>query len=239
MAGLLIKELIARGDLQRCFIVCPGSLAEQWQDELYRRFHLPFEFEGRFRNGVHVSDVSDLMRRVVKENLLKFDSTPLFPERIAYTVAYKLSDAEAHLLIDRQNRVIVRFKSDRMIKYSDVWPEPRVLMEKGAAAPARRASADRDPSTEKRLTAWEVVHQLIRVQESGGEPAAASLVAKLGENAEIARELASRLYTLCERKKRAAEALFYNGLMQSWPEISRLSTDTKDNRSHLIQKELI
>jgi hypothetical protein len=43
MAGLLIKELIARGDLQRCLIVCPGSLAEQWQDELYRRFNLPFE----------------------------------------------------------------------------------------------------------------------------------------------------------------------------------------------------
>src|SRR4051795_12221665 len=43
MAGLLIKELIARGDLQRCLVVCPGSLAEQWQDELYSRFHLPFE----------------------------------------------------------------------------------------------------------------------------------------------------------------------------------------------------
>ncbi len=208
MAGLLIKELIARGDLQRCLIVCPGSLAEQWQDELYRRFHLPFEiltndkleaartgnwfletnlviarldklsrnkdvqqklqvpdcrwdlvvcdeahkmsatvfgtetkytkryhlgqllstltrhfllmtatphngkekdfqlfmalldgdrFEGRFRDGVHVADVLDLMRRVVKENLLKFDGTPLFPERIAYTVPYKLSDAEAQL----------------------------------------------------------------------------------------------------------------------------------------------
>src|SRR5512133_3512520 len=43
MAGLLIKELIVRGDLQRCLVVCPGSLAEQWQDELFRRFHLPFE----------------------------------------------------------------------------------------------------------------------------------------------------------------------------------------------------
>ena len=208
MAGLLIKELIARGDLQRCLVVCPGSLAEQWQDELYRRFHLPFDiltndkleaartgnwfleanlviarldklsrnedvqhklqapdcrwdlvvcdeahkmsatffggevkytkryrlgqllsgltrhfllmtatphngkeedfqlfmalidgdrFEGRFRDGVHVAEVSDLMRRMVKENLLKFDATPLFPERIAYTVPYRLSDAEARL----------------------------------------------------------------------------------------------------------------------------------------------
>lgn len=208
MAGLLIKELIARGDLQRCLIVCPGSLAEQWQDELYRRFHLPFDiltndkleaartgnwflennlviarldklarnedvqqklqapdcrwdlvvcdeahkmsatvfggetkytqryrlgqllstltrhfllmsatphngkeadfqlfmalldgdrFEGRYRDGVHTADVSDLMRRMVKEKLLKFDGTPLFPERIAYTVPYQLSAAENHL----------------------------------------------------------------------------------------------------------------------------------------------
>ncbi|MFZ4524869.1 MAG: helicase-related protein [Chlorobium sp.] len=208
MAGLLIKELIARGDLQRCLIVCPGSLAEQWQDELYRRFHLPFEiltndkleaartgnwfletnlviarldklsrneevqlklqapdcrwdlvicdeahkmsatvfggetkytkryrlgqllstltrhfllmtatphngkeadfqlfmalldgdrFEGKFRDGVHSSDVSDLMRRMVKENLRKFDGTPLFPERIAYTLPYHLSPQEEAL----------------------------------------------------------------------------------------------------------------------------------------------
>ena len=208
MAGLLIKELVARGDLERCLIVCPGSLAEQWQDELYRRFQLPFEiltndkleaartgnwfletnlviarldklsrnedvqqklqapeadwdlvvcdeahklsatffggeikytkryrlaqllsgltrhlllmtatphngkeedfqlflalldgdrFEGRFRDGVHAADVSDLMRRMVKERLLKFDGKPLFPERIAYTVPYALSDEEARL----------------------------------------------------------------------------------------------------------------------------------------------
>ena len=208
MAGLLMKELVARGDLRRCLVVCPGSLAEQWQDELYRRFNLPFEiltndkldaartgnwflendlaiarldklarnedlqaklsapdcrydmvvcdeahkmsatffggevrytkryrlgqllsnltrhfllmtatphngkeadfqlflalldgdrFEGRFRDGVHQVDVSDLMRRMVKENLLKFDGRPLFPERIAYSVPYRLTDAEARL----------------------------------------------------------------------------------------------------------------------------------------------
>src|SRR6195256_2398890 len=54
-------------------------------------------FEGRFRDGVHAVDVTDLMRRMVKENLLKFDATPLFPERIAHTVPYKLSDPEARL----------------------------------------------------------------------------------------------------------------------------------------------
>ena len=206
MAGLLIKELLIRGDLHRCMIVCPGNLAEQWQDELYQRFQLPFEiltndklesartgnwfaenpmaicrldklsrnedvqaklantdwdlvvcdeahkmsatffgsevkytkryrlgqllgqltrhlllmtatphngkpedfqlfmalldsdrFEGRSRDGVHTVDASDLMRRLVKEQLLKFDGKPLFPERRAYTVGYKLSDAEAAL----------------------------------------------------------------------------------------------------------------------------------------------
>ena len=54
-------------------------------------------FEGRFRDGVHQVEVSDLMRRMVKESLLKFDGSPLFPERIAYTVPYKLSGAEARL----------------------------------------------------------------------------------------------------------------------------------------------
>jgi putative DNA methylase len=85
---------------------------------------------------------------------------------------------------------------------------------------------DWDPSTDLRLTAWEVVHHLIRVLDSGGEGAAADLVAKLGSRAEVARELAYRLYTLCERKKRAAEALAYNGLVQSWPEIARLARET-------------
>ena len=83
--------------------------------------------------------------------------------------------------------------------------------------------ADWDPATDPRLSAWEIVHQLIRVLETGGEGAAAELVAKLGAKAEIAREMAYRLYTLCERKKRAAEALTYNGLVQSWPEILRLA----------------
>lgn len=82
-----------------------------------------------------------------------------------------------------------------------------------------------DPATDLRLSAWEMVHQLIRALEAGGEAAAATLVAKLGARAEIARELAYRLYVIAERKKRAAEALSYNSLVQSWPEILRLSRE--------------
>jgi len=85
-----------------------------------------------------------------------------------------------------------------------------------------------DPATDLRLTAWEIVHQLIHALDSGGEGAAAKLVAKLGGKAENARELCYRLYTLCERKKRAAEALSYNSLVQSWPEITRLAGERKD-----------
>ncbi|MCE2654738.1 MAG: DEAD/DEAH box helicase, partial [Planctomycetaceae bacterium] len=209
MAGLLIRELMARGDVERCLVVAPGSLTEQWQDELRDKFHLIFQiatnenleaaasgnwfsehplviarldklsrnedlqaklerthwdlvivdeahkmsasyfggeakftrryqlgvklsqqtrhfllmtatphngkeedfqlfmalldgdrFEGRPRDAIHTADCSDMMRRMVKEQLLKFDGTPLFPERRAYTAAYKLSDAEAQLYRD-------------------------------------------------------------------------------------------------------------------------------------------
>ena len=200
MAGLLIKELLIRGDLERCLIVAPGALVEQWQDEMAEKFGLAFDilsrdqieasltrqplrraqsadrpaghdgagptscrrrfraspewdlvicdeahrmsasyfggevketrryklgkllgtrtrnlllmsatphngkeadfqlfmglldadrFEGRFREGVHKADVSDMMRRLTKEELYRFDGTPLFPERRAYTASYE------------------------------------------------------------------------------------------------------------------------------------------------------
>lgn len=206
MAGLYIRELIMRADARRIVIVAPGSLVEQWRDEMFEKFGLdfrtftrdleaatpsgnPFEdvdhlivrldqmarnedlqeklcaagwdlvvfdeahklaahfygsklektgrfklaeklgaatrhlllmtatphngkeedfqlflslldsdrFYGKFRDGVHKVDCSDLMRRMVKEKLVKFDGTPLFPERRAYTVNYELSDLELAL----------------------------------------------------------------------------------------------------------------------------------------------
>jgi putative DNA methylase len=84
---------------------------------------------------------------------------------------------------------------------------------------------DWDPTTDNRLTVWEMVHHLIRVLEADGESAAAVLAAKMGSKAEVVRELAYRLYMLCERKKRAPEAMAYNALVQSWPEITRLARE--------------
>ncbi len=83
--------------------------------------------------------------------------------------------------------------------------------------------ADWDPATDPRLTAWETVHQLVRALETGGETAAAGLVRRLGGVAETARELAYRLYAVAERRSRAAEALSYNALVRSWPEVARLA----------------
>jgi len=225
MTGLFIKELILRSDLERCLIIAPGNLVEQWQDELYQRFQLPFEiltndriaaartgnalqemslvigrldkfsrdedlqeklmqtdwdlvvvdeahkmsasvwgsevkytkryqlgrllsgrtrhlllltatphngkeedfqlfmglldadrFEGRYREGVHNTEVSDLMRRMVKEKLLKFNGKPLFPERRAYTVTFQLSDLEAALYSAVTNYVRQEFNRAEMLE---------------------------------------------------------------------------------------------------------------------------
>ena len=94
---------------------------------------------------------------------------------------------------------------------------------------------DWDPQTDRRRTVWEMVHHLIRVHGQGGEMEAAQLLAKMPADAERARELAYRLYRICEQKNRAQEALGYNALVQSWPEIARLARE----RPRVEQAQLI
>jgi putative DNA methylase len=109
-----------------------------------------------------------------------------------------------------------------------------ILQSKGGKVRLYKASelpADWNPAADARLTQWEIVHHLIRTLESGGESAAATLMARIGARAEIARELAYRLYNVCERKKRAAEALQYNALVQSFPEITRLAREGGKSKS--------
>ncbi len=95
---------------------------------------------------------------------------------------------------------------------------------------------DWDPRTDRRRTVWEMVHHLIRVHGQGGEMEAAQLLAKMPADAERARELAYRLYRICEQKNRAQEALGYNALVQSWPEIARLA---RESANAAVQATLI
>ena len=74
-----------------------------------------------------------------------------------------------------------------------------------------------DPATDRRITVWEVTQQLIHRLDQKGQDAAAELVARVGGLAETARELAYRLYTLCERKGWTEEAGYYNALVVAWP----------------------
>jgi len=94
-----------------------------------------------------------------------------------------------------------------------------------------------NPATDKRLTVWETTQHLIRTLETNGEVEAATLLNKLGGIGEIARELAYRLYSICERKKWAEEALSYNGLVIAWPELTMLVLAAR-NRDTTTQREM-
>ena len=85
-----------------------------------------------------------------------------------------------------------------------------------------------DPTTDKRLTVWEMTHHLLRVYhyEKAGDAATAELLSKLGAQAEVARDLAYRLFNLCEKKKLSQEAQAYNALVLGWPEIARLARES-------------
>jgi putative DNA methylase len=80
------------------------------------------------------------------------------------------------------------------------------------------------PKDKARLTAWEVMQRMIyALLDGNGESGAGDILRQVSEQAEVARDLAYRLYTVCERKGWAQEALAYNSLVTSWLEISRLA----------------
>ena len=93
-------------------------------------------------------------------------------------------------------------------------------------APAE-LSQDWNPKTDSRRTVWETTHQLVRVHSQGGDAAAADIMANLGADAETARDLAYRLYRICDKRNRPQEALGYNALVRSWGEISGLATQAQ------------
>jgi putative DNA methylase len=101
--------------------------------------------------------------------------------------------------------------------------------------------ADWDPVKDKRLTVWEMTHHLIRVyvHEKKGDAATAELLRKLGSKSEVARDLAYKLFTVCESKKRSQEAQAYNELVMGWPELTRLSREAVSRPQAAVQGELL
>lgn len=109
---------------------------------------------------------------------------------------------------------------------------------KARLLPRESLAGDWDPATDGRLTDWEIVQHLIRALETEGETGAARLLARVGERGEGARDLAYRLYGICDRKKWAEEALAYNGLVVSWPEITRLVSQNPEGTEPQTRMDL-
>ena len=91
-----------------------------------------------------------------------------------------------------------------------------------------------DPTTDRRFTIWEVTHHLIHRIHEQGEEAAAALLHAVGGHGESAKELAYRLYLICERKGWASEALDYNSLVTSWPELTKLAITPSTTQATLL-----
>lgn len=98
--------------------------------------------------------------------------------------------------------------------------------------------ADWDPTSDLRCTVWEMTHHLVRVYhfEQKGEQATAGLLGKLGSAGETARDLAYRLFSLCEKKKFSIEAQGYNALVLAWPEVARLA---QENRTVTPKEQIV
>lgn len=93
--------------------------------------------------------------------------------------------------------------------------------------------ADWDPETDRRFTVWEATHQLVRLyfHEQAGDQAVAALLRRLGSRAALSRDLAYRLFDICERKKRSQDAQPYNALVLGWPELARIAQGVALDRS--------
>lgn len=373
MAGLLIRELLMRADAARVLIVSPGSLVEQWQDELYEKFGLSFtlfsrelvdqsrtgnpfddqdllvarldqlsrseelqeklklsrfdlvvvdeahklsatwfgtkinetkrfklgqllgsisrhfllmtatphngkeedfqlflslldsdRFYGKFRDGAHKVDVSDLMRRMVKEDLLKFDGTRLFPERIAYTANYKLSEAEAELY-----NAVTAYVKEEMNRADNLDGKRKGTVGFALTALQRRLASSPEAIYQSLKRRREKLKRRIeeeKIKQRGGKVAASETYAeKASEDiwdsaedmapddyeefeeevvdqataAQTISELEAEVFTLEHLEKRA-KALVASGQDRKWEELREILQNTPEMRGpDGLQRKLI
>jgi putative DNA methylase len=187
---------------------------------IFTRYSKVIDAEGKSDTvGEALSLINQVLDEVLAEQEGDFDSD----SRFAIAWFEQMGFAEGQFGVAD---VLARAKNTAVSSVA----EAGILVSKGGKVRLKKPSElspNWDPAADGRLTVWEMVHHLIRVLEASGEGASAVLLAKLGPKAAIARELAYRLYTVCERKKRTHEALSYNALVQSWPEIGRLARDSE------------
>lgn len=339
MAGLLIKELVIRGDVLRCLIVCPRTLVEQWQEELQHKFHLAFEiltserinlaissnvfadvncgivsmdvlsrndkfkdklqavtwdlivcdeahkmsatisggkleYTKRFRLGQLLSkitgnfllmtatphngneenfnlfmslvdpdrfagtklirghvDVSDIMRRLVKEDLITFEGKPLFPERLAYTVSYNLSPSEMNLYELVTNYVSDGFnRADRLKgnKKVSVGFAMTILQRRLASSPqAIYRSLERRTKRLQTILRDKKISEDLSAESFDEESPSGELETREEEIAErvtaarTIKELSNEIKTL-EQLTEAAKKVFRSNEDKKWRELSEL-----------------
>ncbi|MDI9331683.1 MAG: helicase-related protein [Alphaproteobacteria bacterium] len=373
MAGLLIRELLMRADAARILIVSPGSLVEQWQDELFEKFGLSFtlfgrdlldqsrsgnpfddhdllvarldqlsrseelqekirssqwdlivvdeahklsatwfgtkinetkrfklgqllgsvtrhfllmtatphngkeedfqlfmslldsdRFYGKFRDGAHKVDVTDLMRRMVKEDLLKFDGTRLFPERVAYTANYKLSEAEAQLYND-----VTTYVKEEMNRADQLDGKRKGTVGFALTALQRRLASSPEAIYQSLKRRREKLKRRIEEekikQRGGGKVLAETYVEKASEDiwesaddmapedyeefeeevvdqataAQTIAELEAEVFTLGHLEDQA-KALVHSGQDRKWEELRELLQNTPEMRGpDGLQRKLI
>jgi SNF2 family DNA or RNA helicase len=373
MAGLLIRELLMRADAARILIVSPGSLVEQWQDELFEKFGLSFtlfgrdlldqsrsgnpfddhdllvarldqlsrseelqekirssqwdlivvdeahklsatwfgtkinetkrfklgqllgsvtrhfllmtatphngkeedfqlfmslldsdRFYGKFRDGAHKVDVTDLMRRMVKEDLLKFDGTRLFPERVAYTANYKLSEAEAQLYND-----VTTYVKEEMNRADQLDGKRKGTVGFALTALQRRLASSPEAIYQSLKRRREKLKRRIEAekikQRGGGKVLAETYVEKASEDiwesaddmapedyeefeeevvdqataAQTIAELEAEVFTLGHLEDQA-KALVHSGQDRKWEELRELLQNTPEMRGpDELQRKLI
>jgi putative DNA methylase len=237
VTALKAEQPVALAHLQRGNIA-PVDLAQAAIGPgmaVYTRYAKVLDAEGK---PLSVRDALALINQTLDETLAEQEGDFEADSRwaLAWFEQHGFSEGEygvAEILSKAKDTSVQGLKDAGILDKKSPGGKVRLLRPK-------ELSASWNPATDPRLTAWEMVHHLIRVLETSGEIGASALLAKLGTKAEIARELCYRLYTLCERKKRAAEALSYNSLVQSWPEITRLARETgrpQEGQQGLFERE--
>lgn len=196
---------------------------------IYSKYSRVVEASGRpMRVRTALGIINQVLAEVLTAQEEEYD--PETRWAVAWFEQYGMAEGrfgDAELLSKAKDTAVDAMVRDGFLraKAGKVWLVPRDEL-----------PTDWDPATDRRLTVWEVTQHLIRALQEGGETAAADLLRRVGGLGDIARDLAYRLYTVCDRKGWTQEALAYNALVVAWPEILRLASTQGQTQPTLFRE---